>query len=101
MLWVPCNTRSQRDSQHGEVTPRRVGLIGYLAIKAEYSQFTSLLVTLVSLILAQNTFAHPRVKHLDDGVLDSISLLMGSSRDHTPKTFHVPSCTSTCFGAPF
>jgi hypothetical protein len=35
----------------------------------------------------QNPFAHPWVKHLDDGVPDIISLLMGSSRDHTPKTF--------------
>jgi hypothetical protein len=38
---------------------------------------------------------------LDDGVPDSISSLMVFSRDHTPKTFHVPSCTSTCSGAPF
>jgi hypothetical protein len=38
---------------------------------------------------------------LDDGVSDKISLLLRFSRDHTPKTFHVPSCTSTCFGAPF
>jgi hypothetical protein len=30
-----------------------------------------------------NPFAHPRVKHLDDGVPDSISSLMVSSRDHT------------------
>jgi hypothetical protein len=35
----------------------------------------------------QNPFAHPWVKHLDDGVLDTISLLVSSSRDHTPKTF--------------
>jgi hypothetical protein len=27
------------------------------------------------------------VTHLDDGVLDSISSLMVSSHDHTPKTF--------------
>jgi hypothetical protein len=27
--------------------------------------------------------------------------LMVFSRDHTLKIFHVPSCTSTCFGAPF
>jgi hypothetical protein len=35
----------------------------------------------------QNPFAHPLVKHLDDGVPDGISLLMVFSRDHTPKTF--------------
>jgi hypothetical protein len=35
----------------------------------------------------QNPFAHPQVKHLDDGVPDTISLLVSFSCDHTPKTF--------------
>jgi hypothetical protein len=103
MLWVPCNTRSQRDSQHGEVTPRtnisrtlccfttppvdhEVRGVYWLPGNQSRVKPTQLRVGYLCFSDSpQNPFAHPWVKHLDDGVPASISLLMGSSRDHTPK----------------
>jgi hypothetical protein len=41
----------------------------------------------LSLSFSPKSFFTSRVKHLDDGVPDSISSLMVSSRDHTSKTF--------------
>jgi hypothetical protein len=102
MIRVPCNTRSQRDSQHREVTPRTnisrtqccfttppvdhrwVGLIGCLA-KPSKANSTPCWLSL-SLSFSQKSTC-TKVTHLDDGVPDSISSLMVSSRDHTPKTF--------------
>jgi hypothetical protein len=56
--------------------------IGYLAIKAEYSQFNSVSVTFVSgPHPPHNPLAHPRVEYLDNGVADGIALLVGFSGD--------------------
>jgi hypothetical protein len=101
MIRVPCNTQSQRDSQHREVTPRTnisrtrcysqhhrliIGEWGRLAAwqsKPSKANSTPCWLPLF-LSFSRNSFA---VKHLDDGVPHSISSLMVFSRDHTPKTF--------------
>jgi hypothetical protein len=90
MLGVPCNTRTQRDSQHGKVTPQRVGSIGYLG-KGRVKAIQLHVGYLCLSHSPQNPLTHPRVKHLDDGVPDTISLLVSFSCDHTPKTFQCAS----------
>jgi hypothetical protein len=99
MIRVPCNTRFQRDSQHREVTPRtkisrtrccfttppvdhEVRGVYWPLGKPSKTNSTPCWLSL-SLSFSPKIHLHNKVTWGPD----TISSLMVSSRDHTPKTF--------------